>query len=92
MTLEVDMEGPVEVDALSIEEAAGMTGRVKEFTVDAQVDSDWKVLSRGTTVGERKVDHFPAVTAWKVRLTITKSDGVPAISTFGLYRTGGGKQ
>jgi alpha-L-fucosidase len=43
------------------------------------------VLAKGTTIGPRKVDRFPKVTAWKVRLTVLKSDGVPEIRKFGLY-------
>jgi len=48
-------------------------------------DSDWKLLSQGTTIGERKVDRFPKTTVWKVRLTILKADPYPAIRKFGLY-------
>ena len=49
------------------------------------MDSDWKVLSQGTTIGDRKVDHFPKVIVWKVRLTIVKSKPGPAIRGLGLY-------
>ena len=85
VALELDMEGPVEINALSLEEAAGMTGRVQEYKIEGQVGSDWKLLAQGTTIGERKVDRFPATTVWKVRLTIFKSEGCPAIREFGLY-------
>jgi hypothetical protein len=84
-TLEVDMEGPVDINALVLEEAAGHTGQVQEYKVEAQVDSDWVLLSHGTTIGEHKVDHFPKVTTWKVRLTILNAQPYPAIRKFGLY-------
>ena len=84
-TLELDMDGPTEINALMLAEAAGLTGHVQEYKVEGQVDSDWKLLSQGTTIGERKVDHFPKVTVWKIRLTISKSQPYPAISQFGLY-------
>lgn len=84
-TLEVDTAGPVDINTVAIEEAAGLTGRVQEYRVEGQVNSDWKLLSQGTTIGERKVDHFPTVTVWKVRLTLLKSNGYPAIREFGLY-------
>jgi alpha-L-fucosidase len=86
MTLEVDMEGPVDINAALISEAVGMEQRVQQYRVEGQVDSDWKLLSEGTTIGQRKVDRFATVTAWKVRLTILKSDRYPAIRQFGLYR------
>lgn len=85
VALELDMEGPVDINALSLEEAVGMTGRVQEYKVEGQVNSEWKLLSQGTTIGERKVDRFPTTTVWKVRLTILNAMDVPAIREFGLY-------
>jgi hypothetical protein len=84
-SLEVDMEGPVDINALEIGEASGLEQRVQEYKVEGQVDSDWKLLSQGTTIGERKVDRFPKVTVWKVRLTILKAQTYAAIRKFGLY-------
>ena len=85
MTLEIDMEGPVEISALEIGEAMNLGERVQEYRVDAQVDSDWKPLSRGTAIGARRIDKFEKVTAWKVRLTILKCESYPAIRKFALY-------
>src|SRR5271154_3063436 len=84
-TLEIDMDGPTEINSLAIEEAAGMTGRVQEYKVEGQVNSDWKLLSQGTTIGERKTDHFPETTVWKVRFTILDATNYPAIRKFSLY-------
>jgi len=84
-TLEIDMEGPVEINAVSIGEAAGMEQHIQEYKVEGQVDSDWKLLSQGTSVGAYKLDKFPATTVWKVRLTILKAQAYPAIRKVGLY-------
>ena len=86
-TLEVDTEGPLEVNAVAIEEAPG--SGVQAYTVEGQVDSDWKLLSEGTTIGPHRVDRFPAVTVWKVRLTIRRAQPYAAIRKFGIYRAGG---
>lgn len=83
--LEIDTEGPLDINALSLEEAAGMTGRVQAYRVEGQVNSEWKLLSEGTIVGDRKVDRFPTTTVWKVRLTILNATDLPAIREFGLY-------
>lgn len=84
-TFEVDMEGPVEINAVEICEANGFEGRVLAYRVEGQVDSDWKLLSQGATVGGRRRDRFPGETVWKVRLTIVKLRSYPAIRKFGLY-------
>jgi hypothetical protein len=85
-TLEVDTEGPLEINAVVIEEAAGAPPGVLAYTVDGQVDSDWKLLARGTSIGPRQVHRFPAVTVWKVRLTIQAARPYAAIRKFGIYR------
>ena len=83
--LEVDMEGPVQINAAEIGEAMGRESNVQDYKIEGQVDSDWKLLAQGTTIGERKVDRFPSVTVWKVKLTILKAQPYAAIRKFGLY-------
>jgi len=89
ITLELDMEGPVDINALDLSEAPGFLGRVQEYKVEGETNSDWKLLSQGTTIGERKIDRFPTVTVWKVRLTLLKTTAYPAIRKFGLYCVAG---
>jgi hypothetical protein len=87
ITLELDMEGPVDINALDLSEAPRFLGRVRQYKVEGEVNSDWKLLSQGTTIGPRKVDRFPTTTVWKVRLTILNTTAYPAIRKFGLYCT-----
>jgi len=84
-TLELDTEGGLDINTLELREASGLTGQVKAYRVDGFVNSAWQLLSEGTTIGERKMDRFPRVTVWKVRLTILKAEPFSAISKFGLY-------
>ncbi len=84
-SLEVDLEGPEEIDTVEIQEAAGLGQRVQEYKVEGQVDSDWKLLAQGTTIGDRQLHRFAPVTVWKVWLTILKASASPAIRKFGLY-------
>jgi hypothetical protein len=83
--LELDMENPVEINALKIAEAAGIRSGVQEYKVEGQVDSDWKLLALGTTIGAAQIHKFPNIVVWKVRLTILRSDAPPAIGQLGLY-------
>jgi hypothetical protein len=88
-TLIADMEGPVEVNAVVIEPAPEVEQRVREYIVEGQVNSDWKVLSRGTTIDKRQVDRFPKATVWKVRLTMFDAQPYAAVRKFGLYKEPG---
>lgn len=87
-TLEIDMEGPVNMNTLQLSEAIG--GHVEEYKVEAQLDSDWKLLAHGTTIGKNLVLKFPETIAWKVKLTVLKAKTNVAISNFSLYLAKGG--
>jgi len=80
---EIDMEGPVNINALQLSEALGK--RIEAYKIEAQVNSDWKLLSEGTTIGDNLVIKFPEVTAWKVKLTVMKANNYIAINNFALY-------
>lgn len=82
-TLEIDMEGPVDINTLRISEAQGQ--HIEAYKIEAQVNSDWKLLTEGTTIGKNQVAKFAKVTAWKVRLTVLKAKNYAAISNLGLY-------
>jgi F5/8 type C domain len=79
-----DTEGPLDINAVLIEEPDGIH-HVEKYKVEGFVNSAWKLLSQGTTIGSRKVDKFPKETVWKVRLTVQKGSGYIAIKKFGFY-------
>lgn len=87
-TLELDTEGAVEIDTVELVEAPGFEHRVLEYRVEGQVDSEWKLLAQGTTIGRSKVHRFSKVTLWKARLVITRAQAHAAIGEFGLYLSG----
>ena len=84
-TLELDMENPVDINAIVLEEEMSTGTQIKEYKVEAQVDSDWKLLAAGTTIGRHIVQRFPTTTAWKVKITITKAAPYIALKKIGLY-------
>ena len=84
-TFEVDTEGPLDITALEICEANGYEGRVQAYTVEGQIDSDWKLLWQGTTIGSCTRGYFPKATVWKVRFTVQQMKEPLAIKRFSLY-------
>jgi len=77
-SIEVDLEGPEEINVVEMQEEISLGHRVESYKVEGQVDDDWKLLAEGTTIGSRKLERFPKVTAWKVRLTILQARACPA--------------
>jgi hypothetical protein len=82
-SLELDTEGARDINTVELDEAAATAGRVQSYRLEGLVDSRWTLLAEGTTIGERKLQRFPRVTVWKVRLTVAGA-GL-GIRKLGLY-------
>ena len=85
-SLELDLGRPVTFNVAMMQEYIPMSQRVEEYVLEAWHGGAWSEFARGTTIGYKKLDRFPDVTASKVRLTILKARAFPMIRTFGLYR------
>jgi alpha-L-fucosidase len=59
--------------------------RIEEYYIEAWKDGAWKEISRGTTVGHKKLDRFPMVVSNRVRWTFDKFRATPMIQAVGLY-------
>jgi alpha-L-fucosidase len=58
---------------------------VKGFTVEAFVDGNWKEITKGTTIGYKRILRFPGSRRTKVRFNDHRLEGSPVISSIGLY-------
>jgi alpha-L-fucosidase len=84
-SMEVDLGAPHDFNVIRIEEFIKLGQRISKYKVEAQIDRQWKQIADGTTIGYRKLDRFPKVTADKVRLTIEASRACPTIKSFGVH-------
>ena len=84
-SLTVDFGKPTLFNRFLVQEYIRLGQRVKAFTVEAFVDSNWKEVAKATTIGYKRILRFPAVRATQVRLNITGSKSCPVISNIGIY-------
>jgi alpha-L-fucosidase len=88
-TLEVDLGGAQTFNVVRLEEVIALGQRVKSYQLDAlTMAGTWQPLFASgslTTIGRKKLDRFPAVTATKVRLTILDAYASPVIRSFGVH-------
>jgi alpha-L-fucosidase len=84
-SVEVDLGGEVEFNVVRIEEVIELGQRVGEYKIEAFADGSWREIGGGKTIGHRKLDRVPKISASKVRLTIVKSRACPVIRSFGLH-------
>ena len=84
--LPVWQETPI-VDHVMLMEDIAQGQRVLEYVVEGLVGKEWKELSRGTSIGHKKIDRFIPVMCGKVRLRCTKSLAEPIIRRFAVFNT-----
>ena len=84
-SLVIDLGKPTLFNRFLVQEYIRLGQRVKSFTVEALVDGNWKEITKGTTIGYKRILRFPSVKATKVRLNITDSKSCPTISNVGIY-------
>lgn len=84
--LPVWQETPI-VDHVVLMEDIAQGQRVLEYVVEGLVGKEWKELSRGTSIGHKKIDRFFPIMCGQVRLRCTKSLAEPVIRRFAVFNT-----
>ena len=89
----LEFRQPAAFNRFLAEEDIALGQRVRKFTLEALVDGEWiplkdELSENGdglTTIGHRRIICFPAVTATKLRFTVTDTKAPPVIKKLGVY-------
>ncbi len=85
LNLELLLSAPVTFDRAVTKEDLSNGQFVRKYEIQAQVDGQWKTLVAGTTIGHKKIDIFPAVTASRLRFVVKASLGPVQIRNFDVF-------
>ncbi len=90
-TLEISFRQPVTFDHALTMEWLNDGQHVEKYSIDAwsEQNHEWQSVSQGQAIGHTKIDHFPPVTAARVRLNILSSTSEAHIREFQLYNWAG---
>ncbi len=83
-TLEINFGEIKPFNVSMIQEHIALGQRIYEYSIEVWIGG-WKEIARGTTIGYKRLNHFPTVKVARVRLVIHKSRACPVIQSFGLY-------
>ncbi len=85
-SLEVRLDKVCTFNRLVLQEYIPLGQRVAKFNVEAWDGKAWKEIASGTTIGYKRILCFPAVTTYKLRITIQNSLACPVLNKIALYR------
>jgi alpha-L-fucosidase len=83
--VELTFREPVRFGLVCLREAIAGGQRIASYTVQAWVDRSWLIVSRGTTIGNRKLDRCPPTQTSRVRLVVDSALDAPRVSGFALF-------
>lgn len=58
---------------------------IELYAIEILKGGKWTEITRGRAIGHKRIDHFPAVTASRIRLNILSSVGDIHIREFQLF-------
>lgn len=68
-----------------VQEYIPLGQRVKKFTLEALIETEWKEIASQTTIGYKRILRFDNVTANKLRFNILDAKGSPTITNIEVY-------
>jgi alpha-L-fucosidase len=83
--LSVDLGGMARVETIDLRERIEEGQLVVRYVVEGHDGTRWRTLSRGETIGCRKLDRCDPVTVRRVRVRIEEALDTPRPITLGLY-------
>jgi alpha-L-fucosidase len=84
-TLELDLGSTKTIGIADLGEDVRQGQVVSRYVLEGERDGSWLPLSKGTTIGFRKLDRFDSVAVRRVRLTIADAVDTPRPVRIGLY-------
>lgn len=84
-SVELRLQNPQLINYVVIQEYIRLGQRVKQFTVEAWQDGEWKKITEGTTVGYKRILPMGSVETDRVKINFLDSRGPLAISTIALF-------
>ena len=73
------------VDHVEIMEDIKNGERIREFRIESLTKDGWKKIFKGTSIGHKLIIQFTPINTSEIRLSITKSIGIPEIKSLKAF-------
>jgi len=84
--IEIRLAPSAEIGVICLQEAVQFGQRIAAWRVEAATPrGDWKLITRGTTIGMKRLLRVPAFETTRLRLVIESSVLPPVLANIGLY-------
>jgi alpha-L-fucosidase len=84
-SLEILFKKPTSLNHVILQEDLSKGQRVLSYIIEGYIQNKWIRLYEGSSVGNKKIDHFKTVEVEKIRVLFLKFKAVPQIKKFAVY-------
>lgn len=84
-SITIDFEKPTVFNRFLVQEYIPLGQRVKQFSLEAEIDGKWETIANQTTIGYKRILRLDEVKASKIRLNIEDAKACPLISNIEVY-------
>jgi len=84
-TIEFTFKKPTAINRILLQEYIKLGQRVKAFSIEANVNGQWKTIANETTIGYKRILRLERVTASAIRVNILDAKAGFVISTIEAY-------
>jgi len=84
-SITIEFDSPRAMNRILLQEYIPLGQRVKNFTVEAEIDGKWKEIDRQTTIGYKRILRCSTVTVTKIKVSIIDAKGPPMLSNIEIY-------
>jgi len=74
------------IDRILLQEPIQFGQRINEFTIEAEVEGEWRSIVKGTTIGYKRILRFDPVKCSTLHVKIAGFNSTPALSTVAAYK------
>ena len=86
-TFELDFATPTEINHCILQEDLKGGQRVLAYELEGYTrEGKWISIYKGSSVGNKKIDHFPTLRLNKLRVRITRSKDTPLLKNFSAFQ------
>jgi alpha-L-fucosidase len=82
---EIDLPAAVEVGVVDLREEITLGQRVARFRLEARAGGAWREITRGTTIGYRRLERVARTPVRQLRVTIEDAVELPELVRVGCY-------
>ena len=86
--VDLELAKPTVIDHIVTMEEIREGERVREYTIQGRIGSQWKELCNGSAIGHKKIDRIEPVEVSAVRLIVLKSAAEPIVRSLAVYNVG----